>query len=293
MCHICELMWGSLVEPGIPAARSVCRRSHATTLSVRLLGRQVLAAGVAITDLAAIARASARARGVRAMAALVCHGTGVALAAWLTFGALTASGSTVTVQEGWIEGDEFSDGYEYDQVLVTGAVGEHSRLLVMVSDDELIVRDVASPVRPRGRPCRPVTAGEVRCRLAEVESSIRVHARDGGDRVVVGGSPTRVFVDGGDGPDALRVVGSESVTLAGGPGDDRLTGASGDDWLFGGTGNDQISGGAGADALFDDENAGSDAGQARVPRPGSDVLDGGPGRDTVSYRAHKGRSTST
>jgi hypothetical protein len=85
-------------------------------------------------------------------------------------------------------------------------------------------------------------------RLAGAEFDDELYGQDGDDELVAGGQ------------------------LYGGRGDDRLTGSRGDDDLDGGEGADVLRGLGGADELLDNEKV-----------PARDVLDGGPGRDRVSY----------
>lgn len=88
------------------------------------------------------------------------------------------------------------------------------------------------------------------------------------------------------------------LTIAAGPGDDRVVGGAGADtiWggfgrdtLLGGGGNDVVSGGSGADFVdggvgTDTEALGSgDDTAAWVPGEGSDVVDGQSGRDTLAF----------
>lgn len=85
--------------------------------------------------------------------------------------------------------------------------------------------------------------------------------------------------DLGAGNDFAEGYGSEVVN--GGPGNDELSGLDGDDELDGGDGNDKVSGGAGADVVrggAGDDQLTSDPMENRSP----DVIDGGPGRDSIS-----------
>jgi Ca2+-binding RTX toxin-like protein len=223
----------------------------------------------------------------RDLAAGMRRGVCLAPVALLVWGATVAQGATVTVVERWLDGDEDSYGEAYDDVLVRGERGERNHLSITVGDREVIVRDAVTPLRPRGQRCRSTTAREVRCRLVDDrKTSLTVRAAGGPDRVTVAGAPWWLSLYGGDGPDVLRIVDDGAVVMDGGPGNDRLVGGTGDDWLFGGDGNDRLFGRAGSDALFGDEDEGDDENDG-ASRPGSDRLDGGPGRDAASYRAHR------
>jgi Ca2+-binding RTX toxin-like protein len=101
-----------------------------------------------------------------------------------------------------------------------------------------------------------------------------------GDDVLWGdafpGDAARDRVDGGPGDDTIYGGGGADVLLGGPGGDylegnsgaDRLDGGPGDDEIRGDQGNDRVSGGAGDDLI-------------RVVGGGRDVVDCGPGRDTV------------
>jgi Ca2+-binding RTX toxin-like protein len=87
----------------------------------------------------------------------------------------------------------------------------------------------------------------------------------GSDRLIGGADGD--MLRGGTGADYLG-GGSGPDTVYGGPGDDDLNGNSGRDRIFGGRGNDGIGAGSGNDRI--DVHGG-----------GSDLVDCGPGRDTV------------
>ncbi len=83
-------------------------------------------------------------------------------------------------------------------------------------------------------------------------------------------------IDGGPGND--RIFGRfDNDRLDGGDGDDELEGGRGKDYLVGGSGNDQLNGG------FDDDrlNAGPGNDKVIAVSGGRDVIDCGPGVDTV------------
>jgi Ca2+-binding RTX toxin-like protein len=122
--------------------------------------------------------------------------------------------------------------------------------------------------------------------VCDVPTSIDVSLGD--DRDVANGSDEfdlPMTIDGGDGTDVLRhdTDSSQPITLRGGRGEDNLTGAQGADSLDGGEGNDtlwgrdandQVQGGAGDDTLLGDGNN---------VAPAADLLDGGPGFDTIEH----------
>ena len=96
----------------------------------------------------------------------------------------------------------------------------------------------------------------------------------------------KIFLDGGDGNDALTadllqakatlIGGSGDDTLLGGLSDDLLDGGDGDDFLSGNVGNDSLLGGAENDAL-----QGGDGDDSLQGDSGADTLDGGSGSDQI------------
>jgi hypothetical protein len=150
-------------------------------------------------------------------------------------------------------------------------------------------------------PCAAEPSGEVWCLLDLDHSGVQVRGGDGNDSVTVyesdlGGFPAAagyaIAVEGGGGDDRLD-GGSGPETIHGGPGADLLAGRGGGDVLYGddgndtlygdgaangneglGGGDDQLYGGAGDDVLTGDTHEGGAA-------VGHDLLDGGPGTDTV------------
>lgn len=109
-------------------------------------------------------------------------------------------------------------------------------------------------------------------------------AMGGGDDMVhsyMADAPSQPYVraDLGAGNDFMEGYGSEVVQ--GGPGNDKLSGLTGDDALDGGDGNDTLQGDAGADVLHGgngDDTLASDPMEHDAP----DVIDGGPGRDSIT-----------
>ena len=88
-----------------------------------------------------------------------------------------------------------------------------------------------------------------------------------------------VTILGGPGRDWLE--GNEAAnTLDGGAGDDKITGGDGNDVIRGGDGNDDLSGGGGSDAL-DGGNGDDLLHPDGLEDPSADVVDGGPGTDTL------------
>ena len=73
---------------------------------------------------------------------------------------------------------------------------------------------------------------------------------------------------------------TEAFTINGGPGNDTLIGANGNDTLIGGTGNDFADGNIGADQSR--VGGGNDTVQWD-PGDGSDVVNGGGGRDRLAF----------
>lgn len=124
---------------------------------------------------------------------------------------------------------------------------------------------------------------------------------DGADTLRTGTAPGYFpgTADGGAGDDTLsgngvlnggagndRLTGGDGRgSQQGGTGDDVISGGGGTDDLGGGGGHDLLSGGEGNDWLSDGDGPGLPAPLSQNgPQPvDADVLDGGPGSDTVSY----------
>ena len=133
---------------------------------------------------------------------------------------------------------------------------------------EVVVRDTGATYLRTGHGCKPVGAKRVRCSPPEGPSTgiatIEAHL--------------------GDMDDVLRnkVTGAHTLRAEGGPGDDRLFGGDSHDVLGGGAGSDRLEGGAWNDHLGDGVGGGG-------LEP--DVMDGGEGRDRVSYAGRTERVT--
>jgi hypothetical protein len=164
-----------------------------------------------------------------------------------------------------------------DEVVYVAAPGERNDVTLQAVDlggmsGTWEVRDPGATISATG-PCRAIDEHTAQCVMQGFANPIggyRVRLGDGDDTLRVA-SPTASFVS--------RVVAD------GGPGDDELFGGNSDylfgDSLSGGGGRDRLHGGAGPDQLSDgDLSRGAGSGRA----PDRDVLDGGAGVDTVSYR---------
>jgi Ca2+-binding RTX toxin-like protein len=187
------------------------------------------------------------------------------------------------------------------------APGEANDFGIALSRDAFVLRDRV-PIAA-GRGCRRRSDGTVACRAHEVIAELGDGADVAKSDLLPTGLPSvpAVTLDGGPGADELsgaaqleggdgddRLTGSSlsggagrdalvatpgGGSIRGGPGEDVLAGTADADWLSGGGDADVLVGGAGDDHLNGDD-------ESLVGGP--DVLDGGPGSDTVSY-AHGAR----
>ncbi|HUQ91348.1 MAG TPA: calcium-binding protein [Bryobacteraceae bacterium] len=101
----------------------------------------------------------------------------------------------------------------------------------------------------------------------------------GNDRILGGEGNDTLF--GGPGDDMLFGDIGDDI-LEGGPGDDQLFGGDGNDMLRGGPGNDRLQGGRGAGIVLGGE--GNDTilvSAGDVPQDAEEIIDGGPGQDTL------------
>lgn len=141
---------------------------------------------------------------------------------------------------------------------------------------------------------------------------VKVEATSGGDFIDVLGStgpifvlgaPALVTVDQFDATDALTIAGGDGddhingssaivntirMTFDGGAGDDDIRGSGGDDVMLGGDGDDAVTGARGNDTAF--LGAGDDL-FFWDPGEGSDIVEGGAGRDAMIFRGAAANET--
>jgi Ca2+-binding RTX toxin-like protein len=148
-----------------------------------------------------------------------------------------------------------------------------------------VLHDAGPPVYPRSG-CTAIDANTAGC----AASGVFVDAADGDDTVTLpdttntGFNSRGAYVRGGDGADILTGAGF----LAGGAGNDQLT-CPANCVLAGGAGNDVLRGGSGDDLLSGDGDGpaapiGYITSITDAVDPGSDTIDGGAGRDRLTFR---------
>ena len=182
-------------------------------------------------------------------------------------GAASAHGATVNVRP--------DPGYPGVQaVTFVAAAGENNRVVVrllrlnrVTLAREWTVSDQGAELAS-GPGCTAVDPHIARCAQSGVLPLARVELGDLDDHLSTA-------------PAGRDDIGYQFVVAHGGPGDDRLEGGQGTDDFAGGGGRDELLGGKGADSFFDGDRDGAAGERA----PGPDVIDGGPGRDHVSYLA--------
>jgi RTX calcium-binding nonapeptide repeat (4 copies) len=144
--------------------------------------------------------------------------------------------------------------------------GEANDVRLATDGATVTVYDAGAPLVV-GEGCAPTGDGGALCRLPTgTIKSVSVLAGDGNDRVAVRASGVVVATNLDDGDDMFTGDG----VARGDAGDDRLAGGDSDNDLDGGLGADVVLGSGGNDRI------GAGDGQ-------NDALDGGPGRDLVSY----------
>lgn len=161
------------------------------------------------------------------------------------------------------------------------APGERNGLYVGEEDGRIVFNDDVA-VTIAGAPCDPAGAEPatiVRCDAPT--GGVRVETGDGDDVLRIGTAmPNGLTITGDGGPGNDTVEGSTGDdVLLGGDGDDAIKGRSGDDTLDGGAGNDQLFGEDGADVVHGGE--GDDVVGGGGTAAFADVMDGGPGFDTL------------
>jgi Ca2+-binding RTX toxin-like protein len=177
------------------------------------------------------------------------------------------------------------------------APGEANHLTVdFAAPSTYTLTDTGAPISPASG-CEAVTANQARCTVRVTTRLLAVSLGDGNDFVQlpaqVHNQLTDLLVHGGPGDDELN-GGGFSENLAGEEGNDTIRGGGGNDVISGGTdyaaysegifgtrdpvsavasGNDTLEGGPGGDTIWD-----GDFGPG-----GPDVIDGGSGRDFVTF----------
>ncbi len=213
---------------------------------------------------------------------------------FLTAAACPAAASAATVGGHTYEVSDTPDTtYPVTAVTFVAGAGETNVVRVRAVPGGLAFKDTGAPLQP-GPGCQATAPDEVTCKpLAGSDKTLgdaSVDVRDGDDTVIVTGGVASVA--GGTGDDVLTAdpASTTGVVLDGGPGADRITGGPKGDVLVGGSGIDLLYGGAGNDVLSGDTlrpttlPASDPADAPRDPDTASDdTIDGGPGRDTVTY----------
>jgi Ca2+-binding RTX toxin-like protein len=132
------------------------------------------------------------------------------------------------------------------------------------------------------------TPSSIKIDLGAGNDTVLVRATRGGDamRVVGGAAPGENAADLGGNATALAAKNVEAMTFSLGPGNDAFSGAATTPanvplTIFGGADDDILSGGAKNDVLNAEE--GNDTIDDGASASGADVMNGGPGEDTITY----------
>jgi hypothetical protein len=116
-------------------------------------------------------------------------------------------------------------------------------------------------------------------------ASVDADLGDGDDRGSVSFDFPASFhatIHGGEGKDRLDNANNQnSVTFDGGGGNDEITGGEAGDTILAGAGNDKVNGRGGADQIDAGDGNDSLIGDGYNVDPAADVIDGGPGVDTI------------
>ena len=181
------------------------------------------------------------------------------------------------------------------------------------SDDSIAVGDDSNPSNEFSKISRESAGGEtVQFRMTPGGGRVVIRGGRGDDQIVAGvldGTyPSSLTVSGDSGNDMIDASSmTDSVTLFGGQGADRLIGGNNDDklrgqggsldTLTGGPGNDTLDGGPGFDQVIESKDSDFTASDTELVGAGTDVLDdiqllrldGGPGNNALDGSAFTGR----
>lgn len=162
-----------------------------------------------------------------------------------------------------------ADGY----VEVRDTRSQRNDLEVRIGRRAVTIVERGRAALTAGRGCRRLSRGAVLCRASAPDNGAAVFA-GGGDDVVRGRCVDfGLAIHGGAGDDRL-VEGECHGSMSGGAGDDVLVGDSAGQELRGGNGDDRLYGRGGSDLMYGDTDP---------SWRGSDLIDGGSGRDTVAW----------
>lgn len=162
-------------------------------------------------------------------------------------------------------------------VAVFSAEAGETNDVVATTDGDTVTFTDRSVTVTAERGCDQLDAHRVRCRRVD---GAFIWVRDMDDRVRAG----RAATYGGPGADTIEGGGG----LNGEAGDDVLRGGPKADGLAPGPGADRVYGGGGNDNILEESHV---FGDELPPPPEFDLLDGGPGLDTVDYGARPAPGT--
>jgi Ca2+-binding RTX toxin-like protein len=153
-------------------------------------------------------------------------------------------------------------------LLISGGPEDSSLNISLSPDGREYVILSTDPLEVGGNLCThpEEVPNELFCKATAI-ASFEVNAGGGSDFITFTSDiPVSVTIRGGPGDDRLS-GGVAADKLVGGPDHDMLVGRRGDDWMFGGPGVDYLSGGPGRDQLRGG--------------PDKDQLNGGPGKNQI------------
>lgn len=183
-----------------------------------------------------------------------------------------------------------------DSFVYVASPFEANEVTVHVLPDAVVFRESVLIAAP-GSGCALLDPFSVRCPIPQGTAdqsprrTIAVQTADGADSVTLATlqrDDVSALLAGGDGPDRISSAPVARTrpgafvlgVLDGDAGDDVLTGGPDREELIGDDGRDALHGGAGDDTLAGEERT--------LPRePAPDVLDGGPGRDLLTYAGRR------
>jgi Ca2+-binding RTX toxin-like protein len=202
---------------------------------------------------------------------------GVAASATLSMGAVAALPAHLAFADA---ASAPSASVANDTLTIDGTNGRDTITIGVGTDPSTLLVDLGTGATPRSFARSTFTTIDVSLALGNDVFSVNPQGQFGDKALTVNGGGGDNSIDGSRGNDVL-------IT---GEGNDRIRGNDGNDLIVSGAGNDDVDGERGVDTEI--LGAGNDV-ALWLPGEGSDVIDGGGGRDTLTFIGSTGSETFT